>query len=57
MHPAPPEVVDPDAVCAYKYEDEDCTEYYMLDYPSREAAEADGAHVTHFGNCGVCSTA
>lgn len=57
MQPPPPDVYDPDAVCAYKFADDDCDEYSMLNYPSREAAEADGAFVTHFGNCGACSSA
>jgi hypothetical protein len=30
--------------------------YTLVTYPSQDAAEAAGAHVTHFGSCGVCST-
>jgi hypothetical protein len=30
--------------------------YHLATYPSREAAEAAGGHVTHAGHCGVCST-
>jgi hypothetical protein len=57
MQPAPPEVTNSDAVCAYKYADDNCNEYSILNYPSKKAAEADGAFVTHYGNCGACSNA
>ena len=57
MVPAPPESIGEDSVCAYKYADTDCAQYSMYTYPSKAEAEADGAYVTHYGNCGVCSTA
>ena len=31
--------------------------YALVEYPSADAAKADGAVVTHTGNCGVCSSA
>mmetsp|Transcript_21166 Transcript_21166/g.45723 ORF Transcript_21166/g.45723 Transcript_21166/m.45723 type:complete len:355 (-) Transcript_21166:566-1630(-) len=32
------------------------TEYLMISYENKEAAEADGAVITHVGPCGACST-
>jgi len=30
--------------------------YTLATFPSRDAATAAGAHPTHYGRCGVCST-
>ena len=52
--------MDPDtenSVCAFKYNSTDCSTYTMITYPSREAADADGAYITHTHACGLCSTA
>lgn len=48
------------AVCAYKFEQGvECSgrNYEILNYESTQAAEEDGAVVTHTGACGVCSNA
>jgi len=52
-----------DAVCAVKFnttgnlDDDQCpTEYSLQTYESKEAAEQDGANVTHWGSCATCST-
>lgn len=50
------------AVCAITYDttfldENQCpTEYTTDTYPSKEAAEAAGAQLTHYGSCGVCSS-
>jgi hypothetical protein len=50
------------AVCAVKYNDttldsDQCpAEYATVSYPSEEAAKQDGAFITHYGTCGVCSS-
>ena len=46
----------PTAVCAIKYEDVARTRYSLHDYASTAAALLDGAHPTHTGVCGTCST-
>lgn len=43
-------------VCAIKYMDAEKTRYRIGSYPSATAANAEGAHVTHGGACGTCST-
>lgn len=51
-------------VCALKYaknkwnllDNPSCTDYAMVTYSSRQAAQNDGAFVTHEGSCGLCST-
>lgn len=53
-----------EAVCAIKYEQDSddlnglqCpVAYTLVTYASRQEAEADGAYLTHWGACGVCST-
>lgn len=52
---------DEDAVCAFTYPlqphgSQSCSEYEMVSFPSRRAAERAGATVTHQGSCGLCST-
>jgi hypothetical protein len=49
------------AVCAYNYpklanSSNSCTEYSMMTYVNQQAAEVDGAILTHKGSCGLCST-
>jgi hypothetical protein len=52
-----------DAVCGIKYstttlDEMSCPiEYGLMSYQSETAANADGAFPTHWGACGVCSTA
>jgi len=48
---------NPKAVCAYKYSENDCNSYTLDTYISEEAALSDGAFITHYGHCGLCSTA
>lgn len=51
-----------EAVCAIKYDttlldDNQCPIQYRLEtYTSKDTADADGAFLTHWGACGVCST-
>ena len=50
------------AVCAFLYPELpdgslSCSEYDMVSFPDRDAAETAGAVVTHGGACGLCSTA
>jgi hypothetical protein len=49
----PPEDPGPDAVCAVQVESGG---YRLHGYDSTTDALADGARVTHYGTCGVCST-
>lgn len=47
------------AVCALVYTvggSETCLTYNMVTFATRQAAEAEGAVVTHEGSCGLCST-
>ena len=46
----------PDAVCGLHYTDTSCSSYKLQSYANSSQAEAAGAFVTHFGECGVCST-
>ncbi len=43
-------------VCAIKYIDAAKSKYRILEYTSVVEAKIDGAHVTHTGRCGTCST-
>jgi len=45
-----------EAVCGVHYQDTECSEYQLKNYPDRATAEAAGAFVTHLGTCGFCST-
>jgi hypothetical protein len=45
----------PDAVCAHHYSNS-CNKYTIVNYNSSEEAIAAGAVITHFGQCGTCST-
>lgn len=61
---SPPQVYlgEEDAVCAFTYPllvdgSHSCSEYDMVSFPSRAAAEQAKATVTHQGSCGLCSTA
>lgn len=52
------------AVCTLIYDEDadfDCTRYSLVTFPSLDSFEADprslNAAVTHFGSCGLCSTA
>ncbi|HEY6459398.1 MAG TPA: crotonase/enoyl-CoA hydratase family protein, partial [Polyangiaceae bacterium] len=57
---APPPQADPDGtVCAVLEQGDPSASprpYTLVTYPSADAATTAGAHVTHFGHCGVCST-
>jgi hypothetical protein len=44
----------PGSVCAVQFVDQ--TSYELVDYPSRQEAEAAGAIPTHAGECGLCSS-
>jgi hypothetical protein len=46
----------PDSVCGIHYKDSECTEYHLKTYANWAAAEEAGAHVTHIGACGLCSS-
>lgn len=52
---APP-VVSPSSVCAVVIEDAEARTYNVRAFENREAAEAEGAIVTHYGVCGLCSS-
>lgn len=61
---SPPQTLvdNEEAVCARLYRGTNsttpnCTEYMMVTYPTRAAAEAAGAFVTHERACGLCSSA
>ena len=43
-------------VCAIRFTDAAKTHYHLQTYPDANSARADGAHVTHKGLCGTCST-
>jgi hypothetical protein len=56
---APPPEDTADAVCAVLLTGDPGAHpraYRLVTYPSMKAAEAAGAHPTHYGHCGVCST-
>lgn len=56
--PAPPDD-PPGTVCAVLETGAQAARprpYQLVTYPSMDAAMAAGAHPTHFGHCGVCST-
>ncbi len=53
--PAPPPTA-PDEVCAVLPNAPGSREYRLRTYPTSETAKAEGALVTHFGGCGLCST-
>ncbi len=55
--PPQEELLNGEAVCAFKYVADDCNSYTMHTYRSASEAEADGAVVTHEKSCGLCSTA
>jgi hypothetical protein len=44
------------SVCGVHYQDVECTQYKLKTYSSPQAAENAGAHVTHTGPCGLCSS-
>ena len=53
----PAELSIPDAmVCAVRFTNAAKTHYHLQTYPDADAARVDGAHVTHMGPCGTCST-
>lgn len=51
-----PPVVSPSSVCAVVVEDAEARTYNVRTFESREAAENEGAIVTHYGVCGLCSS-
>jgi len=53
--PAPPPGT-PDEVCAVLPDPVGSHEYHLRTYANADAAKAEGAIVTHFGACGLCST-
>jgi len=53
--PAPPPGT-PDEVCAVLPDPVGSHEYHLRTYANADAAKAEGAIVTHFGVCGLCST-
>lgn len=51
-----PEPAGPDVVCGVVLEAPGSKNYSLVTYANRDEAEYAGAHITHVGPCGLCST-